>query len=62
LPEEMIKALKEIGPINTYGDLTFIYQSYKLGSLDKSLADKFGEIFETAKQNGFDVSVLDRIV
>lgn len=62
LPADLRSAFQNIGPINTYGDLTFLYQSYKAGSLDQSLASKFDEIFQTAQQNGFDVSILDRIV
>lgn len=62
LPDDFKQALQEIGPINTYGDLTFLYQSFKSGSLDNTISSKFIQIFEAAEQKGFDASILERIV
>lgn len=62
LPEKIKEFFKHLGPINTYGDLTFLYQSYKAGSLDASLLNAFPVCLRLAEVDGFDAGILDRIV
>lgn len=62
LPTDYKETLKVVGPIGTYGDLSFMYQSFKSGAFDGALAVKFSTAMETLEKLGLDVELLNRIV
>lgn len=62
LPNDYKENLKLIGPIKTYGDLSFMYQSFKSGAFDSDLSVKFSAACDALKTLGLDLSILDRIV
>ncbi len=60
LPENVVLLLEKLG-LKTYGDLSFIYQSVKLGSMKKEFSEDFYLILERMKDIGFDISILEEI-
>lgn len=62
IPQNYKSIFSKAAPLNTYGDLAFLYQSYKSGALDASMSEKFSDSLEEAMAIGFDVSVLSRVV
>lgn len=61
LQSEFKNIMQSIGPINTYGDLAFMYQSYKAGAFDEVTNSKFSEALNNLQVNNFDLTILDRI-
>lgn len=63
LPNEYRAIMKEANiEMNTYGDLTFFYQSSKAGGLGEDLTSKFSNALSKLKEKGFDETILERIV
>lgn len=62
LPQDYKEALKMIGVMNTFGDLTFMYQSWKSGAFEKDMAIKFVEAIDKLMVLGLELDILDRIV
>lgn len=62
LPNSYSSLFEQIAPIKTYGDLAFMYQSFKSGVLDESISNKFSLALNDAVSKGFDVSLLSRVV
>lgn len=62
LPSDYKRLLQEIGPIQTYGDLAFMAQSFKSNAFDAEMTAKFETIKENLESKGLDFSILDRIV
>lgn len=62
LPYEYMELVKIIGPISTYGDLSFMYHSNKSGALGEDLSNKFSNILLELKKLGLEESTLERIV
>lgn len=62
LPTDYKEIFKSVGPINTYGDLSFMYQSWKSGAFDIGLALKFSDALDKVEVLGLDITILDRII
>lgn len=62
IPKNYKYIFDKVAPINTYGDLAFLYKSYKSGSLDNLMSDSFSKSLEEAISAGFDISVLSKVV
>lgn len=62
LPTDYRETIKVVGPINTYGDLSFMYQSFKSGAFDVDLALKFSDAMDKLEKLGLDLELLNRIV
>lgn len=62
LPADHKEILKVIGPMNTYGDLTFMYQSFKSNAFDTGTTSKFRDAIIRLEKLGLDIAVLDRII
>lgn len=62
LPQDYKEALKTVGGMNSYGDLTFMYQSFKSGAFDIDMALKFSDAVDKLEKLGLDLDILNRIV
>lgn len=62
LPADYKENLKIIGPINTYGDLSFMYQSFKSAAFDIETALKFSDAMDKLETLGLDIEILTRII
>lgn len=62
LPSDYKEILKTIGLMNTYGDLTFMYQSFKSGAFDVEMALKFSDAMDKLEKLGLDLDIINRII
>lgn len=62
LPMDYKEVLKTVGGMNSYGDLTFMYQSFKSGAFDVDMALKFSDAMDKLEKLGLDLDILSRIL
>lgn len=58
LPDNVIDIMKEVGEINTYGELAFIWQAHNSSGLDENFTSALLKLSEIS----FDFSILDKII
>ncbi len=58
LPSEIKEIMKGVAAMSTYGDLSFIWQAHK----SAGLGEKAEQAFKLLTEEGFDFTILDRIV
>lgn len=62
LPADYKEILKVIGPMNTYGDLGFMYQSWQSGAFTLDMSLHFPDALARLEKLGFEVDILSRIL